>query len=61
MKDKVRESKFELLRLFAIFCIVYHHLLINGVNICGYNSPYIIDDNGIMPLIINSLLMGGGS
>lgn len=59
MKDKVRESKFELLRLFAIFCIVYHHLLINGVNICGYNSPYIIDDNGIMPLIINSLLMGG--
>lgn len=59
MKEKVRESRFELLRLYAIVCIVYHHLIINGADICGYNSPYNIDANGIIPLIINGLIMGG--
>ena len=59
MKEKVRESKFELLRLFAIFCIVYHHLLINGADVCGYNPLYDINTNGVIPLIINSFVMGG--
>lgn len=34
----MRNSNFELLRIFAIWGIVLHHLVINGIDVCGYNT-----------------------
>lgn len=36
----IRKSNFELLRIFAMFGIVLHHLMVNDLDVLGYNKPY---------------------
>lgn len=44
MNKYLRSSNIELLRIFAMFCIVLHHIMVNDVNLLGYNEevPYSI-------------------
>lgn len=51
---KQRSSNFELLRLVAIFLITMHHLTINNVDVCGYNHPYSLSQDGWVGVVINS-------
>lgn len=55
-----RESNFELLRIVAIIFITIHHLLINGLNICGYNKAFDISGDSAIAVLLNSLCVGGG-
>lgn len=55
-----RLSNFELLRLVAIWGIILHHLVIKGASTCGYLSPYDFSRDGVMGLLLNSLVIGGG-
>ena len=55
---KERSSNFELLRLFAIFGIIIHHVFINNLDICGYNRVWTIEQN-YYGLFANSLVVGG--
>lgn len=55
----VRDSNFELLRLLAMFGIIVHHLVIKGASTCGYVEAYDYNRDGVMGLIINSLVVGG--
>lgn len=54
-----RESNFELLRIVAIIFITIHHLLINGLNICGYNKAFDISGDSAIAVLLNSLCVGG--
>ena len=38
MTQKIRESNFELLRIFAMFCIVLYHLMLESSNAFGYTD-----------------------
>lgn len=58
-KPLVRDSNFELLRIFAIFLITIHHLVINSIDACGYNAPYNYDEKGIGGVFLNSLSIVG--
>lgn len=55
----MRQSNFELLRIMAMFAIVLHHLIINAINVVGYNNPFVGSFNNDTLLIINSMLVGG--
>ena len=59
MSQKVRESNFELLRIVAILFITMHHLLINGIDMCGYNCNFVLNINSSIAVILNSLIVGG--
>ena len=54
MSQKVRESNFELLRIVAILFITMHHLLINGIDLCGYNCNFVLNLNSSIAVILNS-------
>lgn len=56
----VRNSNFELLRIVAIVFITMHHLLINGLDICGYNKPFEISSSSAVAVMLNSMFVGGG-
>lgn len=56
---KQRSSNFELLRLVAIFFITMHHLTINNVDVCGYNHPYSLSQDGWVGVVINSTAIIG--
>ncbi|MCI5608775.1 MAG: acyltransferase family protein [Spirochaetia bacterium] len=43
---KTRESSFELLRIFAMFMIVAHHLSVHGVQQVSFDSRYLSYTNG---------------
>lgn len=58
----MRNSSFELLRIFAIWGIVLHHLVINGIDVCGYNTDFDgekYNGGGYIGIIINSLTVYG--
>lgn len=44
MKEIVRKSNIELLRVVAMLMIIFHHLVIKGADTCGYLTPYNISD-----------------
>lgn len=54
-----RESSFELLRIVAIVLITTHHLLINGLDLCGYNKMLEISKDSGLASFFNSLCVGG--
>lgn len=54
----MRQSNFELLRIVAIWGIVLHHLIINGISTVGYNQEFHADNNSMSLLFINSILVG---
>ena len=54
-----RESGFELLRIVAIALITTHHLLINGLDLCGYNRMFEISKDSGFASFLNSLCVGG--
>lgn len=54
----MRQSNFELLRIVAIWGIVLHHLIINGISTVGYNQVFHADNNSMSLLFINSILVG---
>ena len=45
----MRNSNLELLRIVAIFFVIFHHLLIKGADTCGYVTSYAY--NGFIDLI----------
>lgn len=55
----VRDSNFELLRLLAMFGIIVHHLVIKGASTCGYVEAYDYNRDGVIGLMLNSLVAGG--
>lgn len=55
----VRDSNFELLRLLAMFGIIVHHLVIKGASTCGYVEAYDYNRDGVLGLLLNSLVVGG--
>lgn len=55
-----RESSFELLRIVAMVLITTHHLLINGLDLCGYNRMFDISNDSGFASFLNSLCVGGG-
>ena len=55
----VRDSNFELIRLLAMFGIIVHHLVIKGASTCGYIEPYDYNRDGVIGLMLNSLVVGG--
>lgn len=54
-----RKSNFELLRIVAIIFITIHHLLINGVDLCGYNKAFSISKDSCLAVLLNSLCFCG--
>ena len=54
-----RESSFELLRIVAIVLITTHHLLINGLDLCGYNKMLEISKDSGLASFFNSLCVVG--
>lgn len=58
-KINMRDSQFELLRIVAMFFVVLHHLVIKGVDSVGYQNIYNYYNDGIIGVIINSLVIGG--
>lgn len=55
----MRQSNFELLRIIAMFAIVLHHLIVNAINVVGYNIPFVSNINNNTLLVVNSFLTGG--
>lgn len=55
---KARQSNFELLRLVAMFMIVFHHVLIKGAQTVGYTHPFSLDTDGVLGVYLNSLVVG---
>ena len=55
----MRQSNFELLRIMAMFAIVLHHLIVNAINVVGYNNSFVDNFNNDTLLVINSMLVGG--
>lgn len=56
-----RDSRFELLRLTAILFVVAHHVLLFGVDACGYLTPYDLQTKGWLGVILNSVFVSGVS
>ena len=54
----MRKSNFEALRIFAMFGIVLHHLMVNDLDVLGYNKPYLVSEGGVFP-ILNSIAVCG--
>lgn len=44
--ENTRSSNFELLRIFAMFGIVLHHLMVNDLDVLGYNTAAYSSDLG---------------
>ena len=59
MSKTIRQSNFELLRIVAIIMVITHHLVIKSAQTCGYTRPFSFDDDGVLGLVINSLVVGG--
>ena len=59
MSKTIRQSNFELLRIVAIIMVIIHHLVIKSAQTCGYTRPFSFDDDGVLGLVINSLVVGG--
>lgn len=58
-RKNARNSNFELLRIVAIVFITMHHLLINGLDICGYNKLFEISSGSAVAVMLNSMFVGG--
>lgn len=58
-KELSRDSNFELLRIIDILFITFHHLLINGINLCGYNDEFCLNVDSSIAVFANSLIVGG--
>lgn len=56
-----RDSRFELLRVVAIFFVVVHHLLLFGADACGYLSDFSPSPKGIIGSLLNSVVVTGVS
>lgn len=56
-----RDSRFECLRLVAIFFVVVHHLLLFGANCCGYLSDFSPSLSSVAGVLINSVVVTGVS
>lgn len=56
---QVRQSNFELLRIFAMLCIVVHHLVIFGVAGVGYGDRLELSGRGIFGALINAFVICG--
>lgn len=56
-----RDSRFELLRVVAIFFVVVHHLLLFGVDACGYLSDFSPSPKGVVGAMLNSVVVTGVS
>lgn len=57
---KERDSQFELLRIVAMFFVVSGHLIIKGADNVGLLTPYSVEEDGLMGVIIYSCVVGGG-
>ena len=55
----VRDSQFELLRIIAMFFVVMGHLLIKGADTIGLTSPYSIEKDGVVGVLLYSFVVGG--
>ena len=44
MKETIRKSNIELLRVVAMLMIILHHLVIKGADTCGYLTSYNMSD-----------------
>lgn len=56
-----RDSRFELLRVVAIFFVVVHHLLLFGADACGYLSDFSPTPKGVVGAMLNSVVVTGVS
>ncbi len=54
-----RDSRFELLRLFSIFGIIFHHLIIKGADTVGYITPFNYEIHGGVGIFLNSIFICG--
>ena len=59
MKSSNRDPRFELIRLCAIAFVVAHHVLLFGVDGCGYLSPFEADAKGVVCVAANSVVVTG--
>ena len=55
----MRKSNFETLRLFAMYGIVLHHLMVNDLDVLGYNKPYSAEMGGTIFPMLNSIAVCG--
>lgn len=55
-----RDSKFELLRIIAMFFVVIGHLVLKGTNTVGLPDPYSYDKDGVLGVLLYSCCVGGG-
>lgn len=56
-----RDSRFEILRVVAIFFVVVHHLLLFGADQCGYLSDFSPSASSVAAVLINSVVVTGVS
>lgn len=56
---RIRESNFEALRILCIYGIIIHHLIINAIDVAGYNKPFEATFINDLSLYINTLFIGG--
>jgi len=57
--NRIRLSNFELVRIVAIFLITLHHLTINNLDVCGYNTAYNYYNDGVGGVFLNSMAICG--
>ena len=55
----IRNSNFELLRIFAMLGIVLHHLMVNDLDVLGYNKPFNAEMGGATFPMLNSVAVCG--
>lgn len=54
-----RDLRFEQLRVCAIIFVVAHHVLLFGVDGCGYLSQFVPSASGVVCVVLNSLFVTG--
>lgn len=54
-----RDSRFEWLRVCAILFVVAHHVLMFGGDVCGYMSPFRVNGETVVGVVLNSLFVTG--
>ncbi len=54
-----RDPRFESLRICAIVFVVTHHVLLFGIDGCGYLSPFVADTKGVTCVAANSVVVTG--
>ena len=54
-----RDPRFESLRICAIVFVVTHHVLLFGIDGCGYLSPFVADTKGVTCVVANSVVVTG--